>query len=477
VGSLPVPESASAFRQVPDVALSAASGTPGYVIVCTLTSNGQNCASTGGSPFGIAIGGTSASSPSFTGVVAILNQALGERLGNINPLLYSLGGPASAPPFHDITQGSNEIVCGTAAEGDAGSPGTGGWPDAGCGPNGLYGYPATTGYDCASGLGSIDAYNLVSALIGSTRTTTALAVSPTVTTEGTPVTLTATVEDATANPLVPSGSVTFTFESFTMTGATDLSWELGSVSLKPGANAATATLTTAIPPGMVKPTDQYVDIVAVYGGDGSHLSSTSAKVGLGFEKLTFAIDPVTLMLAPSGSHTFTTTGGTPPVSWYIDQDTTRGHGGGASVSDGGVLVVGAKPGYVEIAALDNYGAEALAYITVGAPDAGAPWAPDAGPFIDAGVPPLGDAAAKDAERDAAKDGTTKDSSVAPSLDGGAPDAAKTRDAEVDAGPLEVSSGGCKCDVLGARSEGGAGTAGLGGFALGLAVLARRRRRG
>ena len=54
---------------------------------------------TGGSPVGQSIGGTSASSPSFAGLVAILNQAVGERLGNINPILYQLAktSPAASP--------------------------------------------------------------------------------------------------------------------------------------------------------------------------------------------------------------------------------------------------------------------------------------------------------------------------------------------------------------------------------------------
>ena len=249
VGSLPFTGSPSSMRQVPDVALSAAAETPGYLIECTY--NGEDCEATGGAPTGIPLGGTSASTPSFAGVVAILNQAVGERLGNINPLLYALSArsPADAP-FHDITSGTNEIVCGAAGAGDAGGPGDAGWPVTGCGPTGLYGYPATTGYDCASGLGSIDGYNLVSALIGVSKTTTTLAVSPTETTEGTPVTLTATVDTVGASAAAISGSVTFTFESFTTTGATDLSWELGTVAVSTTTGStAQATLKTAIPPG------------------------------------------------------------------------------------------------------------------------------------------------------------------------------------------------------------------------------------
>jgi uncharacterized protein (TIGR03437 family) len=99
------------------------------------------------------VGGTSASSPSFAGVVALLNQyqvAKGFQakpgLGNLNPQLYRL---AQAVPsvFHDITVGDNIVACLQA------SPG--------CGPGSSFGYKATVGYDPATGLGSADANALV----------------------------------------------------------------------------------------------------------------------------------------------------------------------------------------------------------------------------------------------------------------------------------------------------------------------------
>jgi hypothetical protein len=509
IGSLPVPETASQFRMVPDVALSAASATPGYLIECTPNSTGSDCSNTGGMPVSIPVGGTSASTPSFAGIVAILNQAAGERLGNINPLLYALA-TSSPTAFHDIVTGNNEIACGPGGiVGDAGGPGDGGFPDSGCSPNGLYGFPATPGYDCATGLGSIDAYNLAMAVIGTsaTKTKTSLTATPIMgVSPGEPVALTATVDLAGASSgTTIGGAVTFTFESFTTTGATDLSWELGSVAVQGTATSAVASLSTPIPPGLVKPGQQFVDVVAVYSGDATHLASTSAKVGVGFVPLTFAIDPPTAMLAPNATETFTTTGGTAPVQWGVDFDSTRGRvvldgggmafGGAGFIGDGGTLSVGPKPGYVEISALDKNGIEAIARITVGVPDGGAPWAGgDGGVYIDAAVPPAFDAgvaavdaaaakdgsvaardagvakdasAAKDAARDAAKDGGGRSSS--------SKDAAK--DVEVDSGPPELSSGGCNCDVRGARSSDDARSgAGLAGLLLGLSFIGRARRR-
>jgi subtilase family serine protease len=479
VGSLPfTTPPASAMRQVPDVAMSAAAETPGYVIECTYT--GEDCAATGGTPDGIVIGGTSAASPTFAGIVAILNQAAGTRLGNINPLLYSLSAASiTASPFHDIVSGTNEIVCGDAGAGDAGGPGAAGWPSGvGCAANGLYGFPATTGYDCASGLGSVDGYNLAEAMIGLSKTKTSLVPMPNETTEGTPVKLTATVDTIGANADVMTGNVTFTFESYTTTGAVDLSWELGTVALT-GATSTTgeATLTTAIPPGLVKPSNQWVDVIAAYGGDSAHLPSVSPKVGVGFKMLDFAVKPQMIMLAPGGSETFTTTGGIGAVKWFIDSDTTRGRrdGGGFSAADidetTGMLTVGDNAGYVEIAAIDSDSAEALAYVTVGDPTTPSPWSPDAGPFLDSGVPPLVDAG-KDAS--AAKDaGPAKDAST--HKDAAPP--AKDADADKDAGVAPEGSSGCSCELAGGRESSGTGPLGaLGGLVMGLGVFVRRRRR-
>lgn len=125
-------------RDVPDVSLSAATHD-GYIIV----SSGK---------FIFSIGGTSASTPVFAGIVTILNQSQfassGQSqpgLGNINPNLYALA--QNVPNvFHDITSGNNIVPC------QQGSPDC---------SSGSFGYTAGPGYDQVTGLGSVDAYNLV----------------------------------------------------------------------------------------------------------------------------------------------------------------------------------------------------------------------------------------------------------------------------------------------------------------------------
>ena len=123
-------------RDVPDVAFSAADHD-GYLV----DSEGTY----------YVVGGTSCSTPTFAAVVALLNQYLVSNnlqasagLGNINPQLYRLAQTA-ASAFHDVTTGSNIVPC---AQGS---------PDC---LTGSFGYQAGTGYDQASGLGSIDVNNL-----------------------------------------------------------------------------------------------------------------------------------------------------------------------------------------------------------------------------------------------------------------------------------------------------------------------------
>jgi pseudomonalisin len=112
-------------RDVPDVSLSAA-GHDGYLIY-------QN----GGL---YVVGGTSAASPSFAGVMALVVQNTAARQGNANTVFYSLASKqraGGASVFHDITSGNNSVP-------------------------GLTGFNAAAGYDEATGLGSIDATVLVS---------------------------------------------------------------------------------------------------------------------------------------------------------------------------------------------------------------------------------------------------------------------------------------------------------------------------
>jgi subtilase family serine protease len=126
-------------RNLPDVAFAASPYVAPYL---TISQKVQMPA-----------GGTSASTPAFAGVLALLNHYLVTNgtlqqpgLGNINPMLYGLAGNVPQA-FHDIVTGNNFVPC------QPGSPN--------CGDNGLLGYQAGPGYDQVTGLGSIDVWQMV----------------------------------------------------------------------------------------------------------------------------------------------------------------------------------------------------------------------------------------------------------------------------------------------------------------------------
>ena len=100
------------------------------------------------------IGGTSESSPLFSGVVAVADQAAGHRLGLLNPSLYALGDQGRSG-LTDVTSGNNSV---------AGSNVTL-FP----GPFTVTGFDAVSGYDLSSGLGTVNGARLVRQLSASGR--------------------------------------------------------------------------------------------------------------------------------------------------------------------------------------------------------------------------------------------------------------------------------------------------------------------
>ncbi len=119
-------------RDVPDIALAGSNDHDPYNII----SSGQS----------LLVGGTSAATPVFAGILALLNQHLHENgAGNINASLYRLA-VSSPAMFHDVVDNNNVVPC------QSGTPNC---------ATGEFGYNAGVGYDLTTGLGSVDAYNLV----------------------------------------------------------------------------------------------------------------------------------------------------------------------------------------------------------------------------------------------------------------------------------------------------------------------------
>ena len=257
-----VPTDAS--RDLPDLALDAASVHDPY-LYCT---NGS-CASgfrTASGNVNVA-GGTSFDSQIFGGMLALIEQKTGGRIGNANPTIYALGNSAqyynngSTSVFHDITSGNNANPC------------TGGTPN--CPYGDTEGYSAATGYDLATGWGSVDLNNLANAwsaitplgsgLIGASISSTSLTSSANTVATGSSVTLTATVSGISSSP--PTGTVQFLVNNAIV----------GSGTLTPSGSSSVATYTynaTCSALGQQ-------DMTAAYTGSATYAGSIGPALPLG----------------------------------------------------------------------------------------------------------------------------------------------------------------------------------------------------
>jgi subtilase family serine protease len=174
------------------------------------------------------VGGTSVAAPIFAGMVALINQAKGYTAGQglVNPTLYTLASiPATyQSAFHDIQSGGNTCLAG--ANYCSGLP--------------LTDYASTIGYDEASGLGSVDLNNLLTAwpvnTVVSGSNFTISNASATVTTPGTNATANFTVTPVAGF----TGTVAFRIYSTAPVAYTCFSIPNASIS---GTTAVTATVT------------------------------------------------------------------------------------------------------------------------------------------------------------------------------------------------------------------------------------------
>jgi subtilase family serine protease len=154
--------SSGSFRLVPDVSLDSSPDNAPYLFCTSDTSSwasGQKASCNSGFRDSstqdlTAAGGTSFATPIFAGMIAIVNQKENSSgQGVASSTLYSLASNSStyASAFHDITSGSNQCTAGSTY----------------CSAAGASEYTAGTGYDEATGLGSVDFNNLLNAWTGS----------------------------------------------------------------------------------------------------------------------------------------------------------------------------------------------------------------------------------------------------------------------------------------------------------------------
>ena len=293
---------ADSKRDQPDISLLASPGFngTGYIICQEDVSPTGGCDLTiGGTPLFSVIGGTSASSPAFAGVMALVNQyqaahSGSPRQGNANYVLYALSkksgssctsavGEAASCIFNDVTHGNSGL---------AGSVGTNSVPctpgSLNCSKGGAFGVLVDTtakeawltgvGYDMVTGLGSMNVQNLAQnwGSVSTVATTTALTLTPATgithgTTESVAVGITVTPASGTVTGVV---SLIANMPDGSTRGVDDFSLVNGVI---------TGAKTKNLPGGTYT-------VTAHYAGDGTNAPSDSA--------------PVSVTVAPESSQTF-----------------------------------------------------------------------------------------------------------------------------------------------------------------------------
>jgi hypothetical protein len=271
-------------RDIPDVSLYAAgAGSPsgaGYIVCQTDATSGSSCDQTNPNTQFLLVGGTSAASPSFAGVMALIDQKTASHQGNANYVLYKLAAqagatctsaptPASTCVFYDIPAGStNAMPCASESSSTCvvSTPGD----EFGV----LSGYGTTAGYDLATGLGSVNAYNLVNqwsnVKFSASSTSLTISTGASGVTHGASVNFTINVKAQTGTA-VPTGLVSLIADAGTgPSGQVDVGTFTLASGTCSGSPCATVSGSTNLLPGGIK-----YNVFAHYPGDGTFGASDS----------------------------------------------------------------------------------------------------------------------------------------------------------------------------------------------------------
>ena len=169
---------ADGVRDIPDVSLFAANGVWGhYYVFCDSDTRDGGAACTGAPSGWSGAGGTSFASPIMAGIQALVNQKQGARQGNPNPTYYRLAAAeygtsgsatcnssngntvGSSCIFYDTTLGDMDVNC-TGTNNCYRPSGTNGVLST-SNSSYLKAYGTGTGWDFATGIGTVNAANLV----------------------------------------------------------------------------------------------------------------------------------------------------------------------------------------------------------------------------------------------------------------------------------------------------------------------------
>jgi subtilase family serine protease len=288
-------------RDLPDVSLMAGDGFDAAAWLACTDDTGQNgsgatvtenCSNqSDGNSYFAAFGGTSTAAPAFAGILALIQQKTGSRLGQAAMQLYDLyNGSHANAIFHDVTTGNNSVPCDSASSYQGGA----------CTKNSagyyfLTGYNTGTGYDLATGLGSVDANQLLTywgTATGSAAATVTVTPAASSLNSNQSLNVTATVTGATGTP---TGTVTLSGGGYTSSAEAlsggSYSFTIPADSLSPGTDTLTVT----------------------YSGDSTYASATgTATVSVTAPTFTLSATNVTVNSGSSGTSTVTIT----PVDGY-----------------------------------------------------------------------------------------------------------------------------------------------------------------
>jgi subtilase family serine protease len=277
--------SSGSYRLVPDISLDSSSDNAGYLYCSSdssstgITGSCSNGFRDSNDQYLTVAGGTSFAAPIFAGMLALINQKENSTgQGLINSTLYTLAANSTtyASAFHDITSGGNECNAGSSY----------------CSSSGESKYYATTGYDKASGLGSVDLYNLLTAWpsgSGSSldATTTTLSAASSTPSSG--------ASDVITIKVAPQSSSVTTTPTGTLTVTVDGATETSSLALSGGSATFTFSSTTS----------GSHTIAATYSGDSTFASSTGSTTVTVSSSASGGSGSTTVTVTPSGGYTGT----------------------------------------------------------------------------------------------------------------------------------------------------------------------------
>ena len=319
-------------RDLPDISLFAADGmvSNSFYAICDANFSSGPCSTKAGFIDIVGVGGTSSAAPTFAGMMALVNQKMAAPQGNANYVLYNLAnsasqralncnsttGPAAGCIFNDIVRGNNSVPCAGTTQNCSNTQNSGSFgvleilSTLGV-PTGTLAFNAGDGLDMATGLGSVNAANLVNswgpAVGGFTSTTTTLCLSVVASTLGTcvpgPISIThggtvwvnigvtpspgtetaAKAEDVSLVGTLTGGSM-FGVDLFTSNN-----YVLSNADIYPLTNGAVSGLTTT---GLV---GGHYTVLGHYAGDGTFGASNSTN-------------PISVTVNPEASTTQLSTG-------------------------------------------------------------------------------------------------------------------------------------------------------------------------